>query len=564
MSVSSFITINKLSIVGLNMRLLQLKNQYLYEGLDRESRNTVMLWESAGIKLREAQLTADQIQQLFAEVEKGATAGGSNRTMLGKGKDATVAIKKAYDDLVTKVQSSGPVKGADAMYDSAVAKIEAGLGGPDNAVNQVIQKYRKFAKENPVAQSLIYSILIAAAGISGVGLGGAAVLGLLKMTDKLLQGEKFSTAVGKGLATGALAYGAGQIGQALKGTPTDVASTGSDLSNRILDQSLENPAGRFAARQAVADALKSGDIGSSQAKELIKQIGSAATNPEAAEQAITQALQNAGSSAASNAASSAADVSNLAGKALRQEVEAIALKAAKDAIAGGIDPSSVNTIAGTVQGSIDQFGSAAGGKLSQMSIDGIARKAAMVAGRAAEAAAESITRSGKHLSEGQVYLVFNRICATNDRLLAEGVLREGPMDFFKGAAAKGMDKLKTVGKNLTTKVTADKLNSAWRKAGAPADSEELKSFLQSQGVDQTVVDTVYSSLKIKSQPVKSAAGATDKTKAAVSPTTDVPAGAEQSAATQTLYAQLKKDVMGLNKKEKQRIFAYLQKQLGTV
>ena len=240
------------------------------------------------------------------------------------------------------------------------------------------------------------------------------------------------------------------------------------------------------------------------------------------------------------------------------------MKAAKDAIAGGIDPSSVNTIAGTVQGSIDQFGSAAGGKLSQMSIDGIARKAAMVAGRAAEAAAESITRSGKHLSEGQVYLVFNRVCATNDRLLAEGVLREGPMDFFKGAAAKGMDKLKTVGKNLTTKVTADKLNSAWRKAGAPTDSEALKSFLQSQGVDQTVVDTVYSSLKIKSQPVKSATGAAAKTKTAVSPTADVPAGAEQSAATQTLYSQLKKDVIGLKKKEKQRIFAYLQKQLGTV
>ena len=557
------------------MRLLQLKNQYLYEGLDRESRNTVMLWESAGIKLREAQLTADQIQQLFAEVEKGATAGGSNRTMLGKGKDAASAVNKAWEDLKTKIQDSKPIKNVDAAYDQAVAKIEAGLGGPDNAVNQVIQKYRKFAKDHPIAQSLIYAALIAAAGISGAGLGGAAVLGLLKMTDKLLQGEKFSSAAYAGGKTGALAYGASKLGDLIKGKPEGgaggevpadmqqglaadqafqdrilnkypssegfslvadadgkglqvldaagkrvwqgdiplkgmdvktfadlsnagkmvnpgissgsissdvaagvsdkVASTGSDLSNRILDQSLENPAGRFAARQAVADALKSGDIGSSQAKELIKQIGSAATNPEAAEQAITQALQNAGSSAA-----------------------------------------------------------------------------------------ESITRSGKHLSEGQVYLVFNRICATNDRLLAEGVLREGPMDFFKGAAAKGMDKLKTVGKNLTTKVTADKLNSAWRKSGSPTDSEELKSFLQSQGVDQTVVNTVYSSLKIKSQPVKSAAGATDKTKAAVSPTTDVPAGAEQSAATQTLYAQLKKDVMGLNKKEKQRIFAYLQKQLGTV
>jgi hypothetical protein len=158
---------------------------------------------------------------------------------------------------------------------------------------------------------------------------------------------------------------------------------------------------------------------------------------------------------------------------------------------------------------------------------------------------ESVSHTGKRLSEGQVYLVLNRVCATNDRLLAEGVLKEGPMDFFKGAAAKGIQKLQGVGKNLTTKVTADKLNSAWRKAGAPTDSEELKSFLQSQGVDQTVVNTVYSSLKIKSDKSKSA-------------------GAAQSTDAQTLYAQLKKDVMSLNKKEKQRIFAYLQKQLGTV
>jgi hypothetical protein len=170
------------------MRLQQFQKNYLYEGLDRSATHSMMLWESAGFKLKEAALTADQIQQIFQSVEQGATDAGSNRTMLGKGKDATVAVKKAYDDLVTKVQSSGPVKGADAMYDSAVAKIEAGLGGPDNVINKVIQKYRKFAKEHPIAQGLIYSILIAAAGISGVGLGGAAVLGLLKLADKLLQG----------------------------------------------------------------------------------------------------------------------------------------------------------------------------------------------------------------------------------------------------------------------------------------------------------------------------------------------------------------------------------------
>jgi hypothetical protein len=527
MSVSSFITINKLSIVGLNMRLLQLKNQYLYEGLDRESRNTVMLWESAGIKLREAQLTADQIQQLFAEVEKGATAGGSNRTMLGKGKDAASAVNKAWEDLKTKIQDSKPIKNVDAAYDQAVAKIEAGLGGPDNAVNQVIQKYRKFAKDHPIAQSLIYAALIAAAGISGAGLGGAAVLGLLKMTDKLLQGEKFSSAAYAGGKTGALAYGASKLGDLIKGKPEGGAGAATDSA-----------AGAIKGSRGLAD----------EAARIFKEkvAGGEITDYNSYQQgmqdALDQALKNAGGQMSFQSQQTAQMI-------LKSKLDSVAAQTAGGQFSG----SGPEKVAAVIKG--------LGGTVNQDSMD----KAISAASTMRKTmSGESITRSGKHLSEGQVYLVFNRICATNDRLLAEGVLREGPMDFFKGAAAKGMDKLKTVGKNLTTKVTADKLNSAWRKSGSPTDSEELKSFLQSQGVDQTVVNTVYSSLKIKSQPVKSAAGATDKTKAAVSPTTDVPAGAEQSAATQTLYAQLKKDVMGLNKKEKQRIFAYLQKQLGTV
>jgi hypothetical protein len=550
------------------MRLLQLQNQYLYEGLDRESRNTVMLWESAGIKLREAQLTADQIQQLFAEIEKGATAGGSNRTMLGKGKDAAVAVNKAWEDLKTKIQDSKPIKNVDAAFDRAVAKIEAGLGGPDNKVNQVIQKYRKFAKERPISQSLIYAALIAAAGISGAGLGGAAVLGLLKMTDKLLQGEKFSSAAYAGGKTGALAYGAGQIGQAMRGgdaagagAPKDGetfgltgkadnaalakdmsdnpmlaqragvsnVSAGSDLSNQILDQSLENPAGRFAARQAVADALKSGDVDSSQAKELIKQIGSAATNPEAAEQAITQTLQNTGSSAASNAASSAA------------------LKAAD--VASSADPF---TVAGqTMQASLkdtimkmsDEDGEKAYHAWRVLVGGGADIQTKMGAGQMLQQLTkkyESAVPQGKKLSEGQVYLVFNRVCLTNDRLLAEGVLKEGPMDFFKGAAAKGMDKLKTVGKNLTTKVTADKLNSAWKKAGSPMDSEEVAKVLTAAGVGDDVVKKVYTDLKISAAPAEP----------------------EAQAATGG-YAEVKKAIAQLNTKDRKRMIAYLTKQLGT-
>ena len=443
-----------------------------------------MLWETAGIKLKEAALTADQIQNLFKEIETSATAAGGNRTVLGKGKDAATAVNKAWEDLKTKIQDSGPVKAVDQKYDDAIAKIEAGLGGPDNKVNQVIQRYRKFAKENPVAQGFVYAALIAAAGISGAGLGGAAVLGLLKMSDKLLQGEKFSSAAYAGAKTGILAFAASKIGDyikdkfatyttentyyvngqevdkatyeaTLKGIQNDLAkkgidfekgtfdktavdavvkdqlgsaassagnaaSTGSNLSNQIFDQSLSNPAGRSAARQAVAAALDSGDITAAQGKELIKQIGSAAANPEAAERAITQTLQNVGS--------------------------------------------------------------------------GAARKA-MLKG-------ESQSRKGKKLSEGQVYLVFNRVCAKQ--------LNEGPLDAIKGLAGKAADKAKTFGKNLTTKVTADKLNKAWQSAGSPTDSEELKSFLISQGVSDDVVANTYQSLKIADTAASTDAPAAEK------------------------------------------------------
>jgi len=56
------------------MRLQQIQNNYLYEGLDRSATISMLLWESAGSKLREAALTADQIQQIFQNIEQGATA----------------------------------------------------------------------------------------------------------------------------------------------------------------------------------------------------------------------------------------------------------------------------------------------------------------------------------------------------------------------------------------------------------------------------------------------------------------------------------------------------------
>jgi hypothetical protein len=65
----------------------------------------------------------------------------------------------------------------------------------------------------------------------------------------------------------------------------------------------------------------------------------------------------------------------------------------------------------------------------------------------------------------------------------------------RGAQAVGQ-KMATVGTNLTTKITADKLQKAWQAAGSPMDTAELKAFLVKQGVDAAVIDNTYKQLKI--------------------------------------------------------------------
>jgi hypothetical protein len=450
------------------INLIENRNQYLYEGLENAELRSVKLWESAGYAIKEAALTSDQIQSLFAEIENSATAAGGNRTLLGKGKDAVEAVNKAWEDLKTKVQDSGPIKNVDATYDSAVAKIEKGLGGPDNAVSKLIMGYRKFAKEHPVAQGLIYAALIAAAGISGAGLGGAAVLGLLKMTDKLLQGEKFSSAAYSGAKTGVTAYGASKLGDLIKGKP-----------------------------DAVPDAV-----------------------PDA------------------GAAQSAADAGGTAYKIMKN-----AEQSARDRImgaidAGNIDPGDTMKMRELAEKVVDQVGGSLSPTMHKIAVE---RSVMATLKGIADANGGSITSvggklvqskeyTGKRLSEGQVYMVINRVCAQQ--------LDEGVWDSIKGAAGKAVDWAKTKGKNLTTTITADKLNSAWQKAGAPTDSEELKQFLTAQGVEVGIIDSVYKTLKISSD-------------------------AAEEPAAQSMYAQVKKDVQTLDKKSRQRIMAYLQKQLGT-
>ena len=202
-------------IQGLNESQVALKKNYLYEGLDRDSLATVKLWESAGRRIVEAELTANQIGQLFAAAEQGATDAGGNRTMIGKGKDAATRVNKAWEDLKTKIQDSGPVANFDQKVSDVLGKIGMGSADPQfkGQVSSWVQKYRDFATKHPMMQGAIYATLIAALSLSGAGLAGAAVLGLLKMADQLIQGKRASSAAYSGAKTGAMAYGAAKLAQ---------------------------------------------------------------------------------------------------------------------------------------------------------------------------------------------------------------------------------------------------------------------------------------------------------------------------------------------------------------
>jgi hypothetical protein len=91
------------------------------------------------------------------------------------------------------------------------------------------------------------------------------------------------------------------------------------------------------------------------------------------------------------------------------------------------------------------------------------------------------------------------------------LLTEGIMDNIKGAASKVANKAKSaaagvmrkgvgaaqqVGKNITTKVTADKLISAWKKAGSPTDSDKVYQVLRSAGISDEVMEPVFKSMSI--------------------------------------------------------------------
>ena len=405
-----------------------------------------VLWEGVGLTLKEAALTKDQIQQIFRDIESNQSASGDNRSAIGQVKDAAGAVKDAYNKFKDKIYNSTPMKDFAAKYDQAAEQLKQASGGDDGAMKYV-EKYRAFAAKHPIVQSFVYGALIAAIGISGAGVGGAAALGVLKAADKLLQGQDIRSAIYQGAKTGAIAYGASKLGDFIRGDKASGGSSSSDVATSTTD--ISRPAYQNAIKQVMNEPGYTDDYKNAFIKTLKDEVKDFPSSDPATIQANIEAAR----------------------------------ETAEDVMSGFYD---------------------------------------------------SYYVQARSLSEGQVYLLLRKLSQHEQ-------LTEGPIwDKVKGVAGKAVGAVakgaQAVGHQLTTKNTYEKLYASWKIEGSPTDSEQLKTFLKGQGVSPAAIEKTFADMKIGNKPT----------------------------AQSSNYKDIKTNVMKLNTKERQRIMALLQKQLGTI
>lgn len=463
------------------------------DGLTNEQKRVVENIYKEFIPLIEASLTADQVKQIFGAVEKASIEGGQSRTLAGKGIDVAKKANEIIDQLGAKVQDTAPVKAFDQKFEQLKSKVAEKF--PDLA--QKTTSLGNWVKENPGKSALVIGILTAIASLAGGPVGGAIAGQVLRGAQELLKGEKLSTAVGKGIKTAALGYLSGKafeiIGDYVSGMRADSIPFGPK------DAGLEKVSWG-ATRTLTAPGMTSTET---------LQGFNVVVFPEQQE-AINSAMnliRQGDSSGFDTLKTVAAEIRTAEYKAAIKDImkSARSIQLSNDSLMQWI-----NGVAKAGQ-ALSQGGVAAAG--------------------AAGSKKESYYLQTRPLSEGQVYMLF-------DRVLTEA----GFMDKIKAGAGKVTGAVARgaawAGKQATEQVTSAKLLAAWKLEGSPTDSEQLKKFLLDfGGIDAAVIDQVYKDMKIAS--ADSTDSGTDK------------------------YTDIKTSVLKLNNKDKQRIMTYLQKSLGT-
>ena len=440
--------------------------------------------------LIEQTLSADQIKQLFSNIEQGATAAGGNRTLIGQGKD----VAKKADDIVNKVgawlQNTAPVKAFDQKFEDLKASVSEKFPG----VAKQLTALGDLARENPGKTAAIIGVMTSIASFAGTPAAGAIVGYVLRGSIELLKGEKLSTAIGKGIKTAAYGWLAGKafemIGDVISDGVKAITSPFSPKLHHLDLTHIAEQTGMPFSYESVSAIGKPEDIQKLQGIFSKASQAYNAGNYAAAEAGFQQAAQL-------NDYMNSMDyfldagISNI----MDQQQTIAQIQQGASELMKGLASAAQGAAAGATAydksgKAVDDQGKPVTG--DQNSGDAAAKKPAVTP-------TEALQYNLRPLTEAQCGLLFSKISRLNHQMITEGMIweqGEEPEGQKPSFMQRVMGKAGEIGKNLTTKTTASKLMAAWKKAGSPADSDAIADLLKQQGVNDQVVAQTFSDMKL--------------------------------------------------------------------
>jgi len=468
---------------------LTIDQRTIVEGIYKECRPLI-----------EATLTVDQIQKLFTNIESEVTAAGGNRTAIGKGKDVLGKANEIVNNVGKWLQDTTPVQAFDQKFDQLKNTINQKF--PDSKITSGIAKLGSWAKENPGKTAAIIGVLTAVAALGGGPLGGAIAGQVLRGSSELLKGEKLSTAIGKGAKAAALG---GLAGEAFEVINQAFGSGAQVIADKLFPGAqsirlMKNATGL--GFQEVRAVGKPEDI--AEIRKYWEAAGDAWKNDniQQANQLLSKAKEVAAKMASPEYAQAVVDN-----------------REARNSMVDG---------ARSVISAIDKIGAATQGAVT---------------------ATSGSKKENYEISRHQIDLIFE-YCD-----LYSTILTEGPLDVVKGALKKGASavaqKTQQVGKNLTTKVTADKLTAAWKKAGSPTDSDAVADVLRKAGVNDTTLSTAFKAARIKLSPAKSTSNTSQPASIGATKSNNVAVGSNLK------FDELKAAVSKLRARDARSLIAFL-------
>ena len=448
----------------------------LMEGSDNETRHYLRVMQENFVvpysnyliqvfrRLDEAELTPDQVTQIFGTVSQNLQASGGNETFLGK--LLPDSIKKKFADSLPE-PDAGAVEGFEEKANAALSQVQ------DPAAKQSLGALIKQGIQNPTTQKLIIAGVQGVAGVvagaltGGMGgkLGataaGAITGGLVGLIAAKLQGQDWKSAAKSGLKGAAVGGAGGLIGSVAGGL----------VGAALPDNTKPDPSGTPGATGPGTPEWSlgggQGDLGlktPAEPQEYIIQPGDTLSQiAQRNNQSVYDLMQ-------SNPEIKNPDVIRAGQKII------IDPPTGNTTYAGAVGTASDTMLRGIPTGDYAD---------SQISRNMYARTRA-----------ESKNNLKKPLREyfDKELTVF--MWAVNESV---GKPRGGVhlTEAGVGGIVSSIGSwLKTKGQNLTQKVTPDKLMQAWNKAGKPTDSDKLAEFLEKQGIPKEVIQSVYQSMSI--------------------------------------------------------------------